>query len=76
MGLDEERVIGEYTPGSEIDDCDDTFAMRFLYAFWRLCEQRVVVTEPAEVRHSARGRGQGGRFARGGGGPPARHHHR
>lgn len=54
LGLDEERVIGEYMPGSEIDNYDDTFAMRFLYAFWRLCEQRVVVTEPAEVRHSAR----------------------
>ncbi|TQM78153.1 hypothetical protein FHX81_0403 [Saccharothrix saharensis] len=54
LGFEEERVIGEYTPGSEIDDHDDTFAMRFLYAFWRLCEQRIVVTDPAEVRHSAR----------------------
>jgi hypothetical protein len=53
-GLDEDRVIGEYAPGSEIDDPDDSFATRFLYAFWRLCRQKIAVAEPAEVRHSAR----------------------
>lgn len=54
LGFDEDRVMGEYTPGSEIDDPDDTFAARFLYAFWRLCEQRIAVTEHADVGHAAR----------------------
>ncbi|WP_261553721.1 hypothetical protein [Frankia tisae] len=53
-GVEEERVVGEYTPGSQISDQDDLFAIRFLYAFWRLCDQRLVTLEPAEVNHSAR----------------------
>jgi len=40
QGLDKERIIGEYTTSEQIDDGDDTFLPRFLYAFWRLCEQR------------------------------------
>ncbi|MGP4027138.1 hypothetical protein [Actinomadura sp. 3N407] len=40
-GRDEEGVSGEYTVGSTITDGDDSFAVRFLYAFWRLCEQRI-----------------------------------
>lgn len=51
--VDEQRVVGEYTPGGEIDDPDDSFTARFLYAFWRLCEQRIAVTEPAETGHAA-----------------------
>jgi hypothetical protein len=47
-------VEGEYTPGSTIEDTHDTFTMRFLYAFWRLCEQRLTDIESAEVNHSAR----------------------
>lgn len=43
-GYEEDRVIGEYTAGSEIDDTDDTFTIRFLFAFWRLCEQRIATT--------------------------------
>lgn len=46
-------VTGEYAPGSEIDDPDDLFMPRFLFAFWRLCEQRIVVPEHAPVNHSA-----------------------
>ena len=53
QGADENRVVGEYTPGSEIDDADDLFMARFLFAFWRLCEQRIAVTEHASINHSA-----------------------
>lgn len=53
-GWEEDRVVGEYIPGAEIPDVDDTFMPRFLYAFWRLCEQRVASTTPAEVGHAAR----------------------
>lgn len=53
-GPDEEKVIGEYTPGTEIDDADDLFGLRFLYAFWRLAEQRIATAEEAPVNHSAR----------------------
>lgn len=53
-GIDENRVIGEYVPGTEIDDVDDLFTVRFLYAFWRLCDQRIALCEQAAVNHSAR----------------------
>jgi hypothetical protein len=53
LGFNEDRVVGEYTPGSEIPDPDDSFTLRFLYAFWRLCEQRIATTSNAEVRHAA-----------------------
>jgi hypothetical protein len=54
LGLDEDRVVGEYIPGTEVNDNDDLFTTRFLCAFWRLCEQRIAVTSPAEAGHSAR----------------------
>jgi hypothetical protein len=44
LGLEEERVIGEYIPGSEINDPDDSFTSRFVYAFWRLCDQRIAIS--------------------------------
>ena len=47
-------MIGEYVPGTEINDRDDSFSRRFLYAFWRLCEKRIASTNHAEVRHAAR----------------------
>lgn len=53
-GFDENRVTGEYVPGSQIDDADDLFMAKFLFAFWRLCEQRIAVTEAADIPHSAR----------------------
>jgi hypothetical protein len=53
-GQNEDRVIGEYASGSEIEDDDDTFTLRFLYAFWRLCEQRIAEVEPVETNHAAR----------------------
>jgi len=52
-GADENKVIGEYTPGDEIKDTDDTFMPRFLYAFWRLCDQQIATVEHAEINHSA-----------------------
>ena len=52
-GLDEGRVEGVYRVGQEIDDHDDTFMPRFLYAFWRLCEQRIAMVGHADVNHSA-----------------------
>lgn len=58
LGFEEERVVGEYMPGSEIDDTDDSFTARFLYAFWRLSQQQIAITTPAEVKHSARVRAE------------------
>ncbi|MFC4945812.1 hypothetical protein [Pseudonocardia sp. GCM10023141] len=52
-GVDERGVIGEYAPGQQVADHDGRFAQRFLYAFWRLCEQRIAEVEPADVTHSA-----------------------
>ena len=57
-GQDEDRVVGEYTPGAEINDGDDTFVVRFLYAFWRLCEQRIAGVEHIQVSHAAQLRAQ------------------
>jgi hypothetical protein len=54
LGFNENRVVGEYVSGAQVDDADDTFAARFLYAFWRLCEQRIAATDQAGVNHSAR----------------------
>jgi hypothetical protein len=46
---------GEYALGSAIDDDQDgTFGSRFLYAFWRMCEQKIAAVTPAETRHAAR----------------------
>lgn len=46
---------GEYALGSALDeDQDGTFGSRFLYAFWRMCEQRIAAISPAETRHAAR----------------------
>lgn len=53
QGMREDRVDGEYASGSSVDDHDDAFTLRFLYAFWRLCEQRITTVERAGVNHSA-----------------------
>jgi hypothetical protein len=46
---------GEYALGSAIDDDQDgTFGSRFLYAFWRMCDQKIAAITPAETRHAAR----------------------
>ena len=51
QGLDEERVI-DFVPGSEIDDELNTFSLRFCYAFWRLCEQKIATVETLPVYRS------------------------
>jgi hypothetical protein len=38
------QVVGQYT-GSIIDDADGQFTSRYLYAFWRLCAQRIVTVD-------------------------------
>lgn len=53
LGAQENRVVGEYAPGAEIDDRDDTLMPRFLFAFWRLCEQKIATASAADVSHSA-----------------------
>jgi hypothetical protein len=53
LGMDEDRVFGEYQPGQETEDHDGRFTERFLYAFWRLCEQRIACVTDAPVSHSA-----------------------
>lgn len=44
----------EYRPGDEIDDRDDLFTMRFLYAFWRLCSQGIAHLDDVPAGHNAR----------------------
>jgi len=53
-GLDEDWVDGLYESGSEIVDYDSTFTLRFLFAFWRLCEHRVAAVEDVETNHAAK----------------------
>lgn len=52
LGLDEEHVEGEFVPGVEVADPDDTLSLRFLFAFWRLCEQRIGEFEDLELFRS------------------------
>lgn len=58
VGWDENRVVGEYGPGQVIKDVDNRFTERFLYAFWRLCEQRIAEVRDPGVNHSARVRAE------------------
>jgi hypothetical protein len=53
QGWDEDRIVGEYVPGSQVEDPDDSFTPRVLYAFWRLCEQRIAAVSTAGATHSA-----------------------
>ncbi|MGD9527426.1 MAG: hypothetical protein AB7V44_11620 [Pseudonocardia sp.] len=57
MGFNEGDQVDasfEYRPGDEINDTDDTFATRFLYAFWRLCTQQIAHVDDVPTNHSAR----------------------
>ena len=52
---DPDQVTGEYASGEILDeDQDGTLGSRFLYAFWRLCEQQIATQQPAEPSHAAR----------------------
>jgi hypothetical protein len=56
MGFNEGDQVDasfEYRPGDEINDTDDTFATRFLYAFWRLCTQKIAQVDDVPTNHSA-----------------------
>jgi hypothetical protein len=44
----------EYRPGEEINDHDDLFSIRFLYAFWRLCNQGIAHLDHIPAGHNAR----------------------
>jgi hypothetical protein len=53
-GVEENRVIGEYEPDSIVEDTTDSFTVRMLYAFWRLCEQTIAIVAEVETNHAAR----------------------
>ena len=41
------QAAGEYASGAIVDeDPDGTLGSRFLYAFWRLCEQQICESRP------------------------------
>ena len=51
---DQGQVTGEYASGAILDqDQDGTLGSRFLYAFWRLCEQQIGAVQAAPAGHSA-----------------------
>jgi hypothetical protein len=51
---DENPVISDYVSGAVLDeDLDMTFSSRFLYAFWRLCEQQIATVDATAPNHSA-----------------------
>jgi hypothetical protein len=48
------QAAGEYASGAIVDeDPDGTLGSRFLYAFWRLCEQQICAVQAAPAGHSA-----------------------
>jgi len=52
---DQGHVISEYASGAILDqDQDGTLGSRFLYAFWRLCEQQIGAVQAAPAGHSAK----------------------
>jgi hypothetical protein len=52
-GHDSSATVGEYTSGAPVNDPDQTLSRRYLFAFWRLCEQRIGEVTPAPIPHSA-----------------------
>lgn len=58
LGFDESDNVTDsrgftYRPGDEIDDADDLFSLRFLYAFWRLCAQQIAQLDDEQPNGSA-----------------------
>src|SRR5205085_2723589 len=51
---DTDRIVGEYEPGAIVEDSDASFHLRFLAAFWRLCDQRIAEHDAAPLTHSAK----------------------
>jgi hypothetical protein len=52
-GHDSSATVGECTSGAPVDDPDQTLSRLYLFAFWRLCEQRIGEVTQARVPHSA-----------------------
>lgn len=55
-GADENRVEereGTYRHGDPIEDVDDQFSLKFLYAFFRLCESQLMQVDQAPAGHQA-----------------------
>ena len=52
-GHDSSATIGEYVSGEPVDDPDQSLSRRYLFAFWRLCEQRIGEVAEAPVPYSA-----------------------
>ncbi len=51
---DHGEVTSEYASGTILDqDQDGTLGSRFLYAFWRLCEQQIAAVQAPLAGHSA-----------------------
>jgi hypothetical protein len=46
------QLAGEYASGAAVQDPEATLAARILYAFWRLCDQRIA-TQTKPVRQTA-----------------------
>ena len=47
-------MTSEYASGAILDqDQDGTLGSRFLYAFWRLCEQQIAAVQAPPAGHSA-----------------------
>ena len=54
-GLNEDPFEeGTYVSGAPIENADDSFQTRFMYAFWRLCEQRIADEHRDEAGHAAK----------------------
>jgi hypothetical protein len=51
---DQAESADDYASGAILDeDQDGTLGSRFLYAFWRLCEQEIAAVQPVRTGHSA-----------------------
>jgi hypothetical protein len=57
---DQAESTGEYASGAILDeDQDGTLGSRFLYAFWRLCEQNIAARQAARTGHTCVPRNSG-----------------
>lgn len=49
------ETSADYAPGDIIDEDEDgTFGSRFMYAFWRICEQRIATITQTQARPTGR----------------------
>lgn len=45
-----QEVISQHLPGAVVEDPDGSLTMRFLMAFWRLCDQEIAEVTPQETQ--------------------------